>query len=294
MFICGCNFSLYYRGFQKKFKKILENSELKFFAVLILIAIVFVALVLYFSQPESFSGGIKDNRYYDLGNSFRYAFFQIITVCTGSGHVSADYDLWPNACRFLLILLMFIGACAGSTGGGIKCVRILLLLKSSMRELIRVLRPRMVKHVKLNGESVSEEIITESSVFFVVYLGFFGVCSLLLMALNTDIITAFSAEKAVIISVFKAINSREQTPKNPRYTTKNTELSVIISSLTDSPFSFTCFTMRGLNTRISSRMLDFSNNNILTHFIPPPVEPAHAPINISKISKNRQALGHKS
>src|SRR3989304_447918 len=115
------------------------------------------------------------------------------TVCTGTGHVSADYDLWPNACRFLLVLLMFIGACAGSTGGGIKCVRILLLLKSSMRELVRVLRPRMVKHVKINGESVSEEIITESSVFFVVYLGFFGICSLALMAMNIDIISAFSA-----------------------------------------------------------------------------------------------------
>jgi trk system potassium uptake protein TrkH len=62
-----------------------------------------------------------------------------------------------------------------------------------MRELIRIIRPRMVKHVKINGESVSEEIITESSVFFVVYLGFFGICSLALMALNMDIITAFSA-----------------------------------------------------------------------------------------------------
>ena len=193
MFICGCNFSLYYMCFQKEFKKILRNSELRFFAILILIAIVFVALMLYFSQPESFNGGIKDSRYYDLGNSFRYAFFQAITASSTTGHASADFDLWPNACRFLLVLLMFIGACAGSTGGAIKCVRILLLLKSSLRELVRILRPRMVKHVKLNGESVSEEIITESSVFFVVYLGFFGVCSLALMALNTDIITAFSA-----------------------------------------------------------------------------------------------------
>jgi len=193
MFICGCNFSLYYKCFQKEFKKVLKNSELRFFAGLILVAIIFVAMVLYFSQPESFNNETKNNYYYTLGNSFRRAFFQVITVCTGTGHVSADFDLWPNSCRFLLVLLMFIGACAGSTGGGIKCVRILLLLKSSMRELIRVLRPRMVKHVKLNGESVSEEIITESSVFFVVYLGFFGVCSLLLMALNTDIITAFSA-----------------------------------------------------------------------------------------------------
>ncbi|GAN33322.1 MAG: TrkH family potassium uptake protein [Candidatus Brocadia sp. AMX2] len=193
MFICGCNFALYYKCFQKEFKKVFKNSELRFFAGLILMAIVFIATTLYFSQPESYNGGIKDNRYYDLGNSFRYAFFQVITVCTGTGHVSTDFDLWPNAPRFLLVLLMFIGACAGSTGGGIKCVRILLMLKSSAREFGRILRPRMVKHVKLNGESVSEEIITESSVFFVVYLGFFGISTLALMALNTDIITAFSA-----------------------------------------------------------------------------------------------------
>jgi len=193
MFICGCNFALYYQCFQKKFKKILKNSELRFFAILVSIAIIFVALNLYFSQPESYNGGIKDERYYDLGNSFRYAFFNVITACSTTGHASVDFDLWPNTCRFLLILLTFIGACAGSTGGAIKCVRILLLLKSSLRELTRIIRPRMVKHVKINGESVSEEIITESSVFFVVYLGSFGICSLALMALNTDIITAFSA-----------------------------------------------------------------------------------------------------
>ena len=193
MFLCGCNFALYYKCFQKEFRKVLKNSELRFFAGLILTATVFIALVLYFSQAGYFSNATKDTYYYNLGNSFRYAFFQVITVCTGSGHVSADFDLWPNVCRFLLVLLMFIGACAGSTGGGIKCVRILLLLKSSMRELVRVLRPRMVKHVKINGESISEEIITESSVFFVVYLGFFGICSLALMAMNIDIISAFSA-----------------------------------------------------------------------------------------------------
>ncbi|MEK7788960.1 MAG: TrkH family potassium uptake protein [Planctomycetota bacterium] len=193
MFICACNFSLYYMCFRKDFKKVLKNSELRFFAGLVLIAIIFVASTLYFSQPESFNGGIKDSRYYNLGHSFRYAFFQVMTACSTTGHASADFDLWPNSCRFLLVLLMFIGACAGSTGGAIKCVRVLLLMKSSMREFGRILRPRMVKHVKLNGESVSEEIITESSVFFVVYLGFFGVCSLALIALNTDIITAFSA-----------------------------------------------------------------------------------------------------
>lgn len=193
MFICGCNFSLYYMCFQKEFKKVLKNSELRFFASLVLMATIFVALSLYFSRSESFNGGIKDYRYYNLGNSFRYAIFQVITASSTTGHVSADFDLWPNACRCLLVLLMFIGACAGSTGGAIKCVRILILLKTSVRELGRILRPRMVKHVKLNGESVSEEIITECSVFFVVYLGFFGVCSLALMALKTDVVTAFSA-----------------------------------------------------------------------------------------------------
>ena len=112
MFICGCNFSLYYKCFQKEFKKVLKNSELRFFAGLILTAIIFIALVLYFSQSEYFNNATKDARYYNLGKFFPIRLFQAITVCTGTGHVSADYDLWPNACRFLLVLLMFIGACA--------------------------------------------------------------------------------------------------------------------------------------------------------------------------------------
>ena len=76
MFICGCNFSLYYKCFQKEFKKVLENSELRFFAGLILTAIIFIAMVLYFSQSEYFNNATKDARYYNLGNSFRYAFFR--------------------------------------------------------------------------------------------------------------------------------------------------------------------------------------------------------------------------
>ncbi|MCF6159643.1 MAG: TrkH family potassium uptake protein [wastewater metagenome] len=191
--ICACNFSLYYMCFKKEFKKVYRNSELQFFGGLILTAIIFTALLLYFSRPESFYGGAKDPRYYNLGNDFRYAFFQIATMSTTTGYVSTNYDLWPNACRFLLILLIFIGGCAGSTAGALKCVRIVLLLKSSMREFGKIIRPRMVKHVKLNGESVSEEIITESSVFFVAYLGFFGICTLILIALDTSIVTAFSA-----------------------------------------------------------------------------------------------------
>lgn len=193
MFLCGCNFSLFYMCFRRNFKKALKNSELRFFACLICLAIIFITLTLYFSQPENFHNKTVSSYHHNFGTSLRSAFFQAVTICTGTGFVTADFDVWPNICRFLLILLMFIGACTGSTGGGIKCVRILLLLKSSLRELVRVLRPRMVKHVKLNGESVSEEIITESSVFFVVYLGFFGICTLVLTASNIDVVTAFSA-----------------------------------------------------------------------------------------------------
>ncbi|WKZ21098.1 MAG: TrkH family potassium uptake protein [Candidatus Brocadiaceae baterium WH-1] len=196
MFICACNFSLYYMCYQKEFPKVFKNSEVRFFIGLILTAILFSVFILYTSQPEAFSGGAKDSRYYNLGSTFRYAIFQILTVTTATGYSTTDFDLWPNACRFLLVLLLFIGACAGSTGGAIKCVRIVLLLKSSMREFGKIIRPRMIKHVKLNGKSVSEEIIMESSVFFVIYLGFFGLATLALVALNTDIITAFSAVAA--------------------------------------------------------------------------------------------------
>ncbi|MCF6147257.1 MAG: TrkH family potassium uptake protein [Candidatus Kuenenia sp.] len=193
MFICGCNFSLYYQSFQLNFRKILKNSELRFFAGLNLIVIVFVAILLFSSQPHSLSNEIHNDYYQNFGYSIRRSFFQVVAICTGTGLSTADFDIWPEICRFLLILLMFIGACAGSTGGGIKSVRILILLKSSIREVMRVLRPRMVKHVKINGESVPEEIVTEISVFFVVYLGFFGVCSLALMATGLDMVTAFSS-----------------------------------------------------------------------------------------------------
>ncbi|MDR4507872.1 MAG: TrkH family potassium uptake protein [Candidatus Brocadiaceae bacterium] len=193
MLFGGCNFSLFYLCFQRHFKKVRKNSELRFFTGLILLATIFITLILCFSQLDSTQNVVGDEYRNNFGHSLRGAFFQVITICSGTGYMTADYDAWPTVCRFLLILLMFIGACAGSTGGGIKGVRVLLLLKSSMRELIHVLRPRMVKHVKLNGMSVSEEIITESSVFFVVYLGIFGMCSLALMALKTDMVTAFSA-----------------------------------------------------------------------------------------------------
>lgn len=193
MFICGCNFGLYYQCFQLNFKKILKNSELRFFAGLNLIAIVFVAVFLYLGQPGSFHNEAGSEYYQHFEYSLRRSFFQVVAICTGTGFSTADFDVWPDICRFLLVLLMFIGACAGSTGGGIKSVRILILLKSSMREIVRVIRPRMVKHVKINGESVSGEIITGCSVFFVVYLGFFGVCSLALMATNLDMVTSFSA-----------------------------------------------------------------------------------------------------
>ena len=96
------------------------------------------------------------------------------------------------------------------------------------------------------------------------------------------------------MSVFNAINAREQTAKIPKYTVKNTELSVMISSLTDSPLIFTCFTMRGITMRVSSLMIDFNSTTILTHFMAPPVEPPQAPMNMSRTNRKRQDSGHRS
>jgi trk system potassium uptake protein TrkH len=100
---------------------------------------------------------------------------------------------------------MFIGGCAGSTAGGMKVARILLLLKSSARELVRLLRPRAIMHVKLGGKPVSEDILTNTLGFFVIYLGLFGIFSLVLTIFGTEVITSFSAVASMMNNIGPAL-----------------------------------------------------------------------------------------
>ena len=204
-FIGACNFVLYYQFVTGRLRRILKNSELRFFVGLLFCAICFVTLALFFFESSSYNGGVKEQNYESIGGSLRYAAFQVVSITTSTGYCNADFDHWPNFCRFFLVLLMFIGGCAGSTAGGIKVIRIMLLFKSSVRELVYLIRPRAIMHVKLSGNPVSEDIITNTLGFVVIYLGLFGIFSLILTIFGTDVITAFSAVASMMNNVGPAL-----------------------------------------------------------------------------------------
>jgi trk system potassium uptake protein TrkH len=205
VFISASNYILHYQLVTGRIKKILVNSELRFFISLMLCAICLVTLALFFYESSSYNGGVKNHEYESVGGTLRYAAFQVVSILTSTGYCNADFDLWPNFCRVFLVLLMFIGGCAGSTAGGMKVARIMLLCKSSVRELVHLLRPRAIMHVRLSGKPVSEDIITNTLGFIVIYLGLFGVFSLILTVFGTDLITSFSAVASMMSNIGPAL-----------------------------------------------------------------------------------------
>ncbi|MFQ5956198.1 MAG: TrkH family potassium uptake protein [Candidatus Brocadiales bacterium] len=192
MFLGACNFIIYYQLARGHVRRVHKNVELRFFVFMLIVSITLVTAYLYAS------GTLGDNSF---KGTLRAAAFQTISITTGTGFTTENFDAWPNFCRFLLLLMMFFGGCAGSTTGAMKHIRILLLLKSTAREFVRLTTPRVIKHVKVYGTSVDEEIITNTYGFFVLYMGLFGAFSLILASMGTDLVTAISAVAATLGNV---------------------------------------------------------------------------------------------
>ncbi|MGR3219803.1 MAG: TrkH family potassium uptake protein, partial [Candidatus Anammoxibacter sp.] len=159
MFLSACNFVIHYQCVRGKIRKVITNSELRFFVYLLLVVVSVVTLFMFFSDASSFNAKVKDKEYYTFLGCLRYVSFQVVSIGTTTGYCSTDFDRWPDFCRFMLVLIMFVGGCAGSTSGGMKNIRIMLLIKYSLRELGHLIRPREVKHVKIDNVSIDEGII---------------------------------------------------------------------------------------------------------------------------------------
>ncbi len=186
MFIAGVNFSLHYMALLGKPSIMIKDPEFRFFFGIVAVFIVVSTWSVF-------------NRSYDnLADSFRYAAFQVVSIITTTGYATADYELWPALPQALLLFCMFLGASAGSTGGGMKCMRIMLLIKHAYRELLRLIHPRAVTQVKLGRRPVADDVLTSVWGFFIIYLGLFIVASFLLAGMNVDVVTSFSAVAACI------------------------------------------------------------------------------------------------
>ncbi|MBN2747051.1 MAG: TrkH family potassium uptake protein [Bacteroidales bacterium] len=181
MFLAGVNFSLHYLMLHGKISKLIHNEEFRFYAFLTIIFAALITLILYLNTDIS---GEK---------AFRDSLFQVISIITTTGFVSSDYLLWPPIAWFLIFALMFSGGSAGSTGGGIKAIRHLMLFKASAAELKKLIHPRAVIMVRYNDHSVNKDYIFNILAFFLFYIMIFGFGSLVMASLGLDFETAIGA-----------------------------------------------------------------------------------------------------
>ncbi|MBW1975946.1 MAG: TrkH family potassium uptake protein [Deltaproteobacteria bacterium] len=186
MFVAGVNFSLHYQLLTGKPRKMLQNSEFRFFCFLVMLFVVITTFAVY-----------KDS-YGSIPEALRYSMFQVISIITTTGYATADYETWPFLPQAILFMCMFIGACAGSTGGGMKCMRIMLLLKHGYRELFRLIHPHGVSQVKLHGQQVPQDIVSSVLGFFVFYILLYCTGVLLVAATRVDVLTSIASVAATI------------------------------------------------------------------------------------------------
>ncbi len=157
MLLFSLNFSIYFMAMCGKFRDILKSDELRFFLCVVFISIVLISLN-------------TSHLYSSLRDCIRTSAFQVVSIISTTGFTTANFDLWPAFSKMIIVLLMFIGACAGSTGGGMKCARILVLVKSVRREIRTIIHPRSVTVVKLDGKPVKEDTVRSIFAFFFTYM----------------------------------------------------------------------------------------------------------------------------
>ncbi len=179
MMLFGVNFGIYYLVLQRQFKKAVRNSELWMYLLVMLAATVVVFLYI---RPQ-----------YGVADGLRHSFFQVSAIMTSTGFATADFNVWPQFTRTLLVGLMLMGACAGSTGGGFKVSRVIMLFKSLKRELRRSLHPNAVGRVHIDGETISNETIANTYAFLVAYCLIIIFSTILLAFDNTSFETNLTA-----------------------------------------------------------------------------------------------------
>ena len=182
------NFSVYFLVLHRRLKEALKSDELRFFLGVVAAATVVITLDLL-------------PMYQNALESLRYAFFQVASIISTTGFATADYVLWPQLSQLVLVLLMFCGACAGSTGGGVKCSRVLMLLRAIRREIHQIAHPRSVEVVKLDGK-VAEESTVHSVLVFVGCYSLILLGAALVVSLdNTPFDVSFSAALTCLSNV---------------------------------------------------------------------------------------------
>jgi trk system potassium uptake protein TrkH len=185
MFAAGANFALQYRAVRGSRVAVAQDEEFRAYAGVLLVATIALSAVL-------FRGGMTS------ADAVRHAAFQAVSIVTTTGYASSDFQLWSDQAKIVLLLLMFVGGCAGSAAGGPKIVRHVLMARLTLRELKRTLHPRAILPVKLGGHVVPEHTLRDVQVFMLFYLLTFAVATATVVALGSDLITGITATIACL------------------------------------------------------------------------------------------------
>lgn len=199
MFLAGVNYALYFYALRGAPGRFLKSSEFKFYLAMTLGATVLIAINIYGSS------------YSTVSEALRYAAFQAVSIMTTTGYATADYEAWVPFAQMLLIFLMFCGGMIGSTGGGMKQVRILLMFRQGYRELYQLIHPHAMTTVKVDGRVLTKEILGSIWGFLFLFLLTCVIATLAMAALGEDIITAFSTVVSAMSNVGPALGDAGPT-----------------------------------------------------------------------------------
>lgn len=188
MILFGINFSIYYLILSKKLIQALKIEELRYYLGIILVSILVIAF------------NIKD-LFGNIWQALQQSAFQVASIITTTGFATTDFNAWPEVSRIILIILMFVGACAGSTGGGIKVSRFIILFKSIAKELHLYIHPNAVKKIKMDEKPISHEVVRSTNIFMSVYVLIFAFSVLIIGFNDYDLTTNFTAVAATLNNI---------------------------------------------------------------------------------------------
>lgn len=188
MILSGVNYAVYFCLLYKHFKEAFSIEEVRWYFLLILGSVALITWDIH----ELYAG---------LGETIRHAFFQVGSIITTTGFSTVDFDTWPQLSKTILIILMFVGACAGSTGGGIKVSRIIILFKAIRKELSMMIHPRMMKKIRIDGHILPHETMRSTNVFITVYFMIFFLSMLLIGIDEFGFTTNFTAVAATLNNI---------------------------------------------------------------------------------------------
>jgi trk system potassium uptake protein len=189
MLLAGINFSLHYQLLRGRPLVFWKDAECRFYFCIVVVLILCVSI-------DTFG-----DVYASLFDAVRYSAFQVVSIVTTTGYATADYVKWPAMSQLIIFFCMFLGASAGSTGGGMKCLRIMLCIKYGYKELFGLVHPHAVSHIKIDGKPVPREVIHSILGFLALYIGLFVLAATLLGAMGVDFTTALGATASAIGNV---------------------------------------------------------------------------------------------